>query len=345
MVLIKGKRRTGKTSILLSCLSEFAHPYLVIDGRSFSASAQVRREEFIKMLEDVLNGFLRKEKRLRARIMDALKHIHGVELVAGAPPGLSLRWGPKPQDAVNITSVFDALSEEALKQKTSFVVAIDEAQELRKIMRYDVTSVLAHAYDYCKGLQLMVTGSEVGMLNSFLRVADAHSPLYGRAVVEIELRGMDRGNSIAYLRSGFKQIGLKVSEDMLEGVYRRFDGIIGWLTYVGFKAREAKRIDEKTLDAAARKASGIVAAEFRNFLRLYTSDRYGIVIRHLARERTTWSEIKRAVEVKEGVNIGQGNITKLLSTLEDAGFIAKDSEGCYFITDPMLVEAARLRLI
>jgi len=345
MILIKGKRRTGKTSILLSCLNEFAHPYLVIDGRSFSASAQVRREEFIKTLEDVLNGFLRKEKRLRARILDALKHIQGVEPVAGAPPGVSFRWGPKPEDAVNITSVFDTLSEEALKQKTTFVVAIDEAQELRKIMRYDFTSVLGHAYDYCKGLQFVVTGSEVGMLNSFLRIEDAHSPLYGRAMAEIELRGMDRDKSIEYLRSGFNQIVLKVSEDMLERIYQRFDGIIGWLTYAGFKAREAKRIDEKTLNDAARKASGIVAAEFKNFLNLYRSDRYSIIIRHLARGRTTWSEIKRGLEVSEGARIGQGNITKLLSTLEDGGFIAKDSEGFYFITDPILVEAAKQRLV
>ncbi len=345
MVLIKGKRRTGKTSILLSCLNEFAHPYLVIDGRSFSASAQVRREEFIKMLEDVLNGFLRKEKRLRARMLDALKHVQGVESVAGVPLGVSFRWGPKPEDAVNITSVFDTLSEEALKQKTAFVVAIDEAQELRKIMRYDFTSVLGHAYDYCKGLQFVVTGSEVGMLNNFLRVEDAHSPLYGRAMVEIELRGMDGGKSVEYLRSGFNQIALKVSEDMLERIYQRFDGIIGWLTYAGFKAREAKRIDEKILNDAARKASRILAAEFKNFLNLYRSDRYSMIIRHLARGRATWSETKRVLEVSEGARIGQGNVTKLISTLEDAGFIAKDSEGFYSITDPILVEAAKQRLV
>lgn len=345
MILVKGRRRTGKTSMLLSCLNEFAHPYLVIDGRAFSASTQVRREEFIKMFEDVLNGFLRQEKRLAAKILDALKHVQGVELSAGTPPGLSLRWGPRPQDAVNIASIFDALSTEAVKQKTTFVVALDEAQELRKIMRYDFTSLLAHAYDYCRGLQFVVTGSEVGMLNNFLRVGEPSSPMYGRAMVEIELRGMDKEKSIEYLRCGFKEMGMRVSNHMVESICHRFDGIIGWLTYAGFKAREVKSIDEETLDDVARKASGLAAAEFKNFLNLYRSERYSIVMKHLARGGATWSEIKKTVEVREGVTVGQGNITKLLSTLEDAGFIAKGSDGLYSIIDPILAEAAKHGLI
>jgi hypothetical protein len=89
---------------------------------------------------------------------------------------------------VNVASLFDALSQEAIKQATTFIVALDEAQEFRKIMRYDLTSILAHACDYCDGLQFVVTGSEVGMLYKFLRVDDAEAPLYGRGTVEIELR-------------------------------------------------------------------------------------------------------------------------------------------------------------
>lgn len=63
MMIVKGRRRTGKTSLLLSCLNELKRPYIVIDGRVFVNSPQVRREEFIRMLEETLNRFLRKEKR------------------------------------------------------------------------------------------------------------------------------------------------------------------------------------------------------------------------------------------------------------------------------------------
>ncbi len=344
-IQIKGRRRTGKTSLLLSGLNELKRPYVVLDGRAFSSSPQVRREEFVKLLEDALNEFLKKEKRLRKKIIDALRHVQGLEPTAGATPGVSLRWGPRPEDAVNISSILDALSREAIKQKTTFIIALDEAQEFRKIMRFDLTSLLAHAYDYCKGLQFVVTGSEVGMLRNFLRSDEPKAPLYGRAMVEIELLGLTEEKSMEYLRDGFRQIKLKVPDELLQSVHIRFDGIIGWLTYCGLKAMEAKKLDRRIIDETAKKAMKLAALEFRNFLALYKSKRYSLVMKNLARGSSSWADLKRTVEASEGVKIGQGEITKLLSNLEDAGFVAKGEDGAYFIPDPMVVEATAKGLI
>jgi len=338
LIQIKGRRRSGKTSLLLSCLNELDRPFIVLDGRAFSSSPQVRREEFVKLLENTLNGFLKKEKKLRRKIVDALKHVHGLE--ASTDARVSLRWGPGPEDAVSISSIIDALSHEAIKQKTTFVIAFDEAQEFRKIMKFDLTSILAHGYDYAKGLQFVVTGSEVGMLHNFLRLDEPKSPLYGRATVEIELSGLNEEQSKKFLEKGFAQIRLKVRDEMLESVHLRFDGIIGWLTYCGLKAMEKKKLDKKIIDEAAEKATRLVALEFKNFLRLYKSNRYSVVMRNLAKGNTTWADLKRAVESREGVTIGQGEITKLLSNLEDAGFVAKGNDGTYVIADPMVIEGA-----
>ena len=212
----------------------------------------MRREEFIKLLEGSLNEFLKKQKRLGPKIMDALKRVQGIEATASTPPGLSLRWGPKPEEAVNVSSILDALSNEALKQKTSFVIALDLAQEFRKIMRFDLTSVLAHAYDYCRGLQFVVTGSEIGMLQNFLKVEDDKAPLYGRATVDIELSGLDEEKSIQYLMEGFAEIKLKVPAEQLKSVHARFDGVIGWLSYCGFKSAEANKIDGRIIEETAK---------------------------------------------------------------------------------------------
>ena len=345
LIQINGRRRSGKTSLLLSCLNELKRPYVVLDGRAFSSSSQIRREEFIKFLEDALNGFLKKEKRLGAKIVDALKHVQGLESNVGTSPGVSLRWGPKHEDTVNVSSILDALSREAIKQKTKFVIALDEAQEFRKIMRFDLTSILAHAYDYCKGLQFVVTGSEVGMLHNFLRMDEPEAPLYGRAAVEIDLSRLTEEKSMEYLRDGFAQIKLKVPGEMLESVHLRFDGIIGWLTYCGFKAREEKKLDKKIIEETARVASKLAALEFKNFLKLYKSERYRTVMKSLARGSSAWSELKRSVESREGMTIGNGEITKLLSNLEDASFVAKRDDDTYFIPDPMMIEAASKGLI
>ncbi len=116
---------------------------------------------------------------------------------------------------------------------------------------------------------------------------------------------------------------------MIERACLRFDGIIGWLTYCGFEAREAKTLEKKTIDLTAKKASKMVASEFESFKNLHKSSRYSVILRDLARkESSTWAELKRTVETKEGVEIGQGEITKLLSNLEDSGFVTKsDSTG------------------
>jgi predicted transcriptional regulator of viral defense system len=49
---------------------------------------------------------------------------------------------------------------------------------------------------------------------------------------------------------------------------------------------------------------------------------------------------KKAIEAEDGMTIGQGEITKLLSNLEDAGFLEKRDDGAYVIPDPMVAEAA-----
>lgn len=324
--------------MLLSCLNELKYPYLLLDGRSFSSSSQVRREEFIKLIEASLDEFLTEKTRKRAKIVDALKQVRGVEITAGASPSISLRWGPKPGDAVNVSSILDALSSEAIKQKTRFIVALDEAQEFRKIMRFDLTSALAHAYDYCRGLQFVVTGSEIGMLHKFLRVDDPNAPLFGRAMVEIELSSLSETKSREYLLEGFAQIGLRVSEEAIASAVQRFDGIIGWLTYCGFAAMEEKTLEKKIIDAVARKSSKMVGREFKNFKNLHKSTRYNLVMRSLARGISTWADLKRTLEAREGAIIGQSEITKILSNLEDAGFLVK-KDGAYFIPDPMIVDA------
>lgn len=73
-------------------------------------------------------------------------------------------------------------------------------------------------------------------------------------------------------------------------------------------------------------------------LALNRSERHSVIMKNLAGGILTWAQPKRSVETKEGMAIGRGEITKPLSNLEDAGFVAKCEEGTYFVPDPMAVE-------
>ena len=68
-------------------------------------------------------------------------------------------------------------------------------------------------------------------------------------------------------------------------------------------------------------------------------------MRELARKRSSWAELKRVLEAREGVMITHSEITKLLSNLIDASFVTKGEDGTYFLPDPIVVEAASKGLI
>jgi len=92
-----------------------------------------------------------------------------------------------------------------------------------------------HAYDSLPNLRIILTGSEVGLLHDFLGVDNYESPLYGRGGGEIYVRPFDEKTSKEFLRTGFREAGLDVSEDTIDRAVSILDGIPGWLVLFGVK--------------------------------------------------------------------------------------------------------------
>ncbi|WP_366940170.1 ATP-binding protein [Thermococcus sp.] len=215
-----------------------------------------------------------------------------------------------------------------------FVIAIDEAQYLRfSSARY--AELIAWATDELENVSFILTGSEVGLLEDFLRIHDPESALFGRAHVEIKLKRFERRQSLDFLRKGFDEIGLEVRAEELEEAVDELDGIVGWLTlygynrYLGLSHREAlKKLKED--------AKRLVVSEFSKLKEL--SPRYELAMKAVANGRHRWREIKEAVELLEGKKIGDKNFSNVLNNLVRYGYLEKTVEG-YFIPDP-LVELA-----
>jgi AAA+ ATPase superfamily predicted ATPase len=159
MIVILGLRRTGKTSLLQSCLNAERIPYLLLDGRVFAGRPVITYEELLRHFETSLNRAL--GASLPRKFLNALKGLRGVEISVGQLR-VSLRWAPRAEAA----SPFEIV--ESLARSGRLVLAIDEAQEFGKLAGYDLTGPLAHIYDYVSNVQIIVTGSEVGLLRDFL---------------------------------------------------------------------------------------------------------------------------------------------------------------------------------
>ena len=342
LIAITGLRRTGKTSLLLTALNDSKLPYLVLDGRVFAKRATITREDLVLALERSINDFVSRQKSWTQRALDWLRKIRGVEVTL-KPPKISLAWGPSVKEAADITQIFESLGRLAEKRKKKFVIAFDEAQEFRKLAGYDLTMILAHVYDYVPGLQIVVTGSQIGLLRDFLGNENPKAPLFGRFRVDIGLPHLDEARSREFLELGFKQVGMKPGEKIVAEIFGELDGVIGWLAFVGARGLTYRKIDEAILERIFTEGARLAASELESFFigREVARKRYTIILSELSKSPRRWSELKSSLEIKEGKHISNQILSGLLGKLVKAGFVRKNGKGIYSVADSLLRRATR----
>ncbi len=286
LIVVHGLRRTGKTSLIRVVLNASRKKYVWLDGREIVS----RNEFFQKLSEEV--GKLRRFQ------------IKGVSL-KGISWSLDLH--KKDLDYLN-------------KQKITLV--IDEVQLLKKMK---VDYLLASIFDNYPHIKMVVSGSEKGMLMSFLGQANTKAPLYGRAVFELSTRRLTKEEGLHFLREGGKKAGTEIKEEEIVEAIQRLDGIIGWLTKYGWYRL---RLPHKTALQKTEEEGGHVAQE--EFVRFSarSEPRY-LRILHAMKEGARWEEIKRQTQTSES------QLSIMLNRLIDYGFVEK-VEGVYRICDPLL---------
>jgi len=312
LVVVSGLRRYGKTSLILTYLNEKRLDYVYLDCRLLP-SGMISLNSFLNLLEEELS-----------RHEWALKILSGVE--EASVGGFGVRF--KARSERSLLRVLHALEGK--------VLVLDEAQELRR-SGYKFDSLIAYAYDHLD-LKIIVSGSMIGLLYRFLRINDPEAPLYGRAFTEVKLRRLSAAESREFLVKGFEQEGVRVSDEVINEAIKRFDGVIGWLTYFGF----ALTTSGEDIDSILDKASKLALSELEHALRVYGvgERRYREVLKTIATlGRARWSEVKRGVEARLG-RIPNNTLATIIKNLVDSGFIRKENEE-YEIADPVLQHGIR----
>ena len=310
LTLVTGLRRYGKTSLILTGLNEMGERYLFLDCRLLP-SGMISVKDFLNL---VLSS-LRRHSRWK-RVLNRVEEV--------SVAGIRL----KAREAYE--TVLDLL--ESLE---GGVLVLDEAQELRR-SRHRFDRLLAYVYDHLN-LRVVVSGSQVGVLYKFLRLEDPEAPLYGRPYAEVRVPRLSRQQSLDFLREGFAQHSMKVDERILELAVAKFDGVIGWLSFFGFRAVIRGVVNEETVNEVLEVASRMALSEFKHSVRGKRYEEAMRLISLLGRAR--WSEVKRGLESKLG-RIPDKSLAKLLRNLVDMGFLSK-LDGEYEIPDPILRHAFR----
>lgn len=317
MVVIKGLRRTGKTSLLNVALNEVKIKNIKIDVRE---APFYDKKEFIIFII----------KKIREKLKNILDKI--IENIAGIKvkyEKFSFELFFSKEENINL--FFGNLDRRLEKRKQKLILAFDEAQLLKKI-GFDY--FLASIFDNYKSIKTVLTGSEIGILDKLLGKNDSNAPLFGRAYMEIELKKIKEEDVTKFLEKGFKQINKKIDFEEVIEVIENLDGITGWITYYGWF--RYKGLSHKTsLGRVKEEGNLLIKKELENFLQGRKAKiKYLKILKYLIKGSNSWRLLKQEF-IREGLRISDAQLSLYLKELLNFGFIEKSIDR-YFVTDPLL---------
>jgi uncharacterized protein len=300
-VVLLGPRRVGKTSLAKCAIKQFGHDSITLDARENS--------DFISSLFSSLGSS---------------SSILNLGATAAVPklPFLSASANYSKQ-------MLKQSLDQIFKAKFKLIILLDEAQWFRNPRTF--VRLLAHIYDYhYDRVTPIITGSAVGVMRSILE-PNHKSPLYGRPMIEMEVKKWVPSSSIGFLSEGLKQNKLSLDEEYKFQIVETLDGIPGWLTMFGYYFTENPRDYDKALRVTVNEATSIVNEETRNISKLARG-----WPSHLRILESLISGSKRFTDLLEATNQNNAALSKHLDILQRLSYIEKNDEGRYTIADPIL---------
>jgi len=325
ITLVLGLRRTGKSSVIHITLNELNLPYIYIDLRKFEEIGYISYKDLILEIQKEINRLIKRFPN----IIDFLKRIEGVKVMGNE---IRLKWGGN--ERVNISFLLESLNDWT---ENKAILTIDEAQELLNLRGANLLPTFAYSFDNLKKIKIILSGSKMGLLYRYLGKDNPKSPLYGRAMNEIELNPFNKEKSVEFLKLGFKELNIIFND--FDVVYENLGGIPGWLTYFGYYYSQKRDLNEaliKTINTAI----GLIREEFNNFLKIraIARDRYLTIMKTLV-NCASWSEIKRALEASAGIEISDSEIYNYLNQLIDSSWIVKKDNRKYCPSEHLISKA------
>lgn len=224
-----------------------------------------------------------------------------------------------------------------MKRIGHIYIIVDEAQWLKNPRK--VVMLLAHLYDYYYDhVTFIITGSMIGVMKSILEPGPS-SPLYGRAITEMEIRRWQSSISLGFLKAGTAELHLELNDKMAINIEENLDGLPGWLTLFGYNYSQTKN-PNLALTKTIKEANKIVSQEVKSIAELgIGTQRLIAVLSVLAKEPL------RFVDIGKTTNFNNTSLSKYLSTLGRLGYIEKDTKSRYYISDPLLLRFVKDRTI
>jgi len=317
LIVVTGIRRVGKTTLVKVLLNEIDMSGIYIDARKLwsihaNISPNVIKKEIVKSFN---------ARKSYAPVMKLLQSLKSITIA-----GSGVEFKDENTDLIDVLDDIESSGEKT-------VIVFDEAQYLR-YSNYDYTALFASLNDNYENITLILTGSEIQILEEFLGFNDKHSPLYKREHEIVHLDRFSRGESAMYLKEGFKEVSLSVSDKEIENTVEVLDGIVGWLREYGWLRYRGKTHSE-AIDEVFQKAKSDIIDELSRY-----SPRYLTIMMAISEGYHSWTAIKAYVERSEGKRIDKKTLYTALRNLTKYGYIEKRDDE-HYIVDPVIERALR----
>nr|WP_237710136.1 ATP-binding protein [Pyrococcus sp. ST04] len=307
---VLGPRMAGKTSLAWAGANAFAeemkYNVIFVDLRNAETSRQAT--------EKILS-------RLPKSILDALsKYIAEVSFSArDVSASVKLRENAAAKNAL----------EDALFALKDTILILDEVQNVKQGVN-NFLKALATAFNENDSLLVIFTGSYAGVVKKLFEATHKDS-LYGRPPIEILLSPWPEWVAAEFLRKGFEQCDVNVTQREIQETIWRLGTLPGWLNLYGLR-RCLRTSHEESLQRVFEKAVNEALKELEHFLE-GRSPKAREVIKRLV-YGATWGELEKT-------GIPKDTLSRLLDALTKELFIVvKDEIGVYKFSDPIYRYAA-----
>ena len=299
-VILLGTRRIGKTSLASCAINKLSYKSVIIDARQGKNFAMALVSSLLKRSESTLK-------------VKADANVHGMPLSLGVEYTKRL-----------LNEDLDML----LKKKGRVVILVDEVQWFRNPR--SVGMLLAHIYDFhYDKVSFVITGSAIGTAKAILEPGP-RSALYGRAISKMEVARWSPQVSIDFIKEGCKEKKLYWDETLSLEAEKRLGGIPGWLTLFGYNYARSENL-EAAFRSTTKEAFRIIADELESIGKSgIGSEKQIEILKILAKSP------ERFMEISSDTGFNDATLSRNLDTLSRLGYIEKNKEGNYAISDPVL---------
>ena len=219
-------RRLGKTGLIEHCFHQQAiaddyHTFLI------DIYATKNLQEFVFELgKSILNTLKSQGRKTWEFFLQCLSSLRtGISFDFSGTPVWNLEMGDVKTPAVTLDEIFRYLSH----ADRPCIIAIDEFQVIAKYPEKNVEALLRTHIQHCPNATFIYAGSQRRMMGEIF--TSPSRPFYQSTAV-MGLNPIDLQNYTGFIRHHFNANGKGITDETIEAVYRRFEGITWYIQFM-----------------------------------------------------------------------------------------------------------------